>query len=373
MSDDLGALAETGGAAAIELAASALAVRGAKSANCRNCDAPVTDAYCAACGQERDTHRRSLWALVHDFGSEIVSFDSRVLRTVIALLLRPGELPTAFREGRTRRYMPAVRLYLFVSLLFFLVLAVAGIALVQIELREVPRAYVVKVQSNGGISVTASGQGGAPVPAMIGGKVKDKALSPGPHSGMTTRIHLFDRIGDFHQHISPQGWATLARMKTKVQSAVGNNPNGWMARNSVAMVEKLARDPAALNAHLTAWIPRVFFLLLPIFAILLEIFYIRQRRKYYFVDHMVFSLSIHTFVFAILIMAIGAAQLLPGGDVAELIFAAMAIYLFLAMKRFYAQGWTVTAIKFLAISFVYTVFVLVPALAVVFVTGFIEG
>ncbi|MGH6888658.1 MAG: DUF3667 domain-containing protein [Rhizomicrobium sp.] len=371
MPDDFGAVAELEGAAVIELATSALASRGVKTARCHNCETPLIGAYCGACGQERDTHRHSVWSLLREFGAEIVSFDSRVLRTMIALLIRPGELPMAFREGRTRRYMPPVRLYLFVSLLFFLVLSVAAIALVQIELREIPHAYFVKTLPNGGVSVIANGHEGAPL--FIGQELKRKDFSPGPHSGMTTRVHFFGRIGEFHQHISPEGWASLARIRAEIQHAVGNNPHGWMARNALAMVEKLARDPAALNAHLTAWIPRVFFLLLPIFAILLAIFYVRQRRNYYFVDHMVFSLSIHTFVFAVLIIAIGAAQFLPGGTVAELIFAAMAIYLFLAMKRFYAQGWVITAFKFLTLSFVYLSFVLIPVLAVVLVTGFIEG
>jgi hypothetical protein len=373
MPDDLGSIAELGGAAAIELAASALAARGARTGECHNCGAPVIGAYCAVCGQERDTHRRTVWALVHDFGAEIVSFDSRILRTVVALLLRPGELPLAFREGRTRRYMPAVRLYLFVSVLFFLVLSVAGIALFQIELREIPHAYTVRVLPNRAVSIVADGHEGAPIAPVIGQELKGKGLSPGPHSGMTTRVHFFSRIGEFHQQISPEGWASLDRIKAEVQRSVGKNPNGWMARNAVAMVEKLARDPAALNAHLTAWIPRVFFLLLPIFAVLLEIFYIRQRRNYYFVDHMVFSLSIHSFVFAVLVLAIGAAQILPGGTVAQLLFAAVGVYLFLALKRFYGQGWVITAFKFLVLSFVYVAFVLVPVLTVLFVTGFVEG
>jgi hypothetical protein len=373
MPDDFGAVAELGGAAAVELAASTLIARGGKTDTCHNCGAPILAAYCAVCGQERDTHRRSLWGLVHDFVAEIVSFDSRVLRTTVALLVRPGELPLAFREGRTRRYMPAVRLYLFVSLLFFLVLSVAGIALVQIELREIPNAYEVKTGSNGRISIVASGHEGAPLPAVLGQHLKDRSLSPGLHSGMTTRIHFFSRIGEFHQNITPAGWARIAEIKSSVLRAVGNDRHGWMARNAVAMVEKLARDPAALNAPLTAWIPRAFFLLLPIFAILLAGFYIRQRRKFYFVDHLVFSLSVHSFVFAVLILAIGAAQILAGGSVAKLIFAAMAIYLLVAMKRFYAQGWVVTALKFFMLSFVYVVFVLVPVLAFLLVTGFVQG
>jgi hypothetical protein len=146
-----------------------------------------------------------------------------------------------------------------------------------------------------------------------------------------------------------------------------------MARNALATVEKLARDPAALNGPLTTWIPRVFFLLLPLFALLLALFYWRQRRKFYFVDHLVFSLAFHSFVFALLIVAIGAAQILAGGFVAELFFLAVVLYLLLAIRRFYAQGWVISVIKFAVVSFVYTVFFLMPALALVLVTGIIEG
>jgi len=143
--------------------------------------------------------------------------------------------------------------------------------------------------------------------------------------------------------------------------------------DALATIEKLSRDPAALNAPLTTWIPRVFFLLLPLFAVLLALFYVRQRKQFYFVDHLVFSLSVHSFVFAILIVAIGAAQLLPGGRVAEIIFLSIGVYLFIALKRFYRQGWIATAVKFAAISFIYAVFVLAPALVFVLVTGFIQG
>ena len=81
-------------------------------------------AYCAVCGQARDTHRRSVWGLIKVLVEDIVSFDSRILRTGWALVFKPGELASAFREGRTQRYVPALRLYLFVSLIFFLILSV---------------------------------------------------------------------------------------------------------------------------------------------------------------------------------------------------------------------------------------------------------
>jgi hypothetical protein len=121
--EGLGASLETAGAAALEMAVAASLERGGKVSPCKNCAAPVLGAFCAQCGQPTNVHRRSVLHLLHDFFKDIASFDSRILRTVIALFIEPGELSLAFHEGRTQRYVPAVRLYLFVSLIFFLFLS----------------------------------------------------------------------------------------------------------------------------------------------------------------------------------------------------------------------------------------------------------
>jgi hypothetical protein len=382
MPDQTGAIAELGGAAAIELAASALATHGASPEECRNCGTPMPGAYCGTCGQERNTHRRSVWGLLHNLIEELASFDSRMLRTAWALMARPGELPLAFHEGRTRRYVPPVRLYLFVSLLFFLTLSVTGIALVQIELKEVPNAYTVQAGSDGDIVITGRDGNTKTIPADKAKEaMKDggpssysaRSLSPGVHSSVAPDIHFFKRVDPSQHYFSPAVWAQLESVKAQILKSVGNDEHGWIVRNGIASVEKLARDPTALDGPLTTWIPRVFFLLLPLYALLLALFYVRQRKQYFFVDHLVFSLVVHSFLFAILIVAVGAAQLLSGGLVALLIFLAMSAYIFLALKRFYKQGWFITSVKFACISFIYTVVFLCPALIAALVTGILEG
>jgi hypothetical protein len=382
MSDDMGAIGELGGAAAVELAASAIARRGAAHDDCRNCGAPLPGAYCGDCGQERNTHRRSVWGLLNNLVEEIASFDSRMMRTAWALMAQPGELPLAFHEGRTRRYVPPVRLYLFVSVLFFLTLSVSGIALVQIELKEIPNAYTVQTGTDGNIVITGRDGNTKTIPAdkakeamKDGGpsSYSSKSLSPGVHSSVAPDIHFFKRVDASQHHFSPVVWAQLESVKAQILKSIGNDEHGWIVRNGIASVEKLARDPTALDGPLTTWIPRVFFLLLPLYALLLALFYVRQRKKYFFVDHLVFSLVVHSFLFAILIVAVGAAQLLSGGLVALLIFLAMSVYIFLALKRFYKQGWFVTSVKFAFISLIYTVVFLCPALISALVTGILEG
>src|SRR4051794_31677888 len=105
------AILESGAAASIEYAAARLVEQGGKPGKCANCGAPLVGPYCAMCGQERNVHHRSVKHLVHDLVSDLANWDSRILRTAKALLFQPGELPLAFHEGRTRRYVPALRLY----------------------------------------------------------------------------------------------------------------------------------------------------------------------------------------------------------------------------------------------------------------------
>ncbi len=123
---------------AVEYAAQEITQRGAKVPACPNCGTSLIGPYCAVCGQERDTHRRSVAGLLRDLFEDLISFDSRILRTVVALLVEPGEIAIAFREGRTQRYVPALRLYFFVSLLFFLILSATGLAIIQLELVATP-------------------------------------------------------------------------------------------------------------------------------------------------------------------------------------------------------------------------------------------
>jgi hypothetical protein len=92
---------------------------------CANCAAPVTGRFCAFCGQRQMSPVRSLWHFVQEAAEDLTHADSRIWQTLGALLFRPGELTREFLIGRRVRYLPPLRLYLVVSLLFFAVASVA--------------------------------------------------------------------------------------------------------------------------------------------------------------------------------------------------------------------------------------------------------
>lgn len=372
--DDLEAIVELSGAAAVELAVSALAERGTKTGVCANCGKPLLGPYCAVCGQPAKTHRRSIRAMLHDTLVDIVNFDNRVLRTARALLIQPGELPAAFREGRTQGYVPAIRLYLFVSLVFFVILSVSRIAILQLEVIATPIKVVYDAKGAPFVTNPAydpSDPDTKMLPKLIP-LPQRLASEPGEHFTYSTNSYFFERVGAVHNKMTGEAKVRLLA-SIRVDNKKRDHATNWWKRQISTGIDRLASDPAALNASLTDWLPRALFLLLPLYALLLYLFHIRRRRDYYLVDHLLFSLSIHTFTFVILIAAAGLAQIAPGAMVAIGLLIALALYIFIAMKRFYRQGWLITTVKFLFISGIYTMFFLLPAMAGILALSFFGG
>ena len=369
MSGDFEGILETAGAAAVEAAVLA----GTARTHCPNCGAKFTGPYCADCGQERDTHRRTIANLLGDFFEDILSFDSRILRTARALVAQPGELSCAFREGRTRAYVPPIRLYFFVTLLFFLILSFSGIAIMKLEItaqkltaQDISKiqTQVKEAQEKANNKLAERGASGISIKIGEGGGPQ----KPGYYPSM--RTHFFAPIDTGPKAVSPHVQEALANMHGDFDAARAamakkgetGGMSEWVLTHLQSAMITLAHDPTAVNGPLMTWIPRALFLLLPIFAALLALFHWRQRKGYFFVDHLVFSLNAHSFAFVVLIAAVWLAQIVTGGAVGWLALLAVSAYVLIAMKRFYGQSWTWASVKFVLLSLTYAVFFLIPAL-----------
>lgn len=90
---------------------------------CPNCGSDQVDRYCAACGQRAGDLHTTVGQFVRDALDGLFSFDSRLWRTFIALVWRPGFLTVEYWQGRRASYVAPLRLYLFVSFFTFLLLA----------------------------------------------------------------------------------------------------------------------------------------------------------------------------------------------------------------------------------------------------------
>ena len=92
-----------------------------ESLNCLNCGTRLRGQYCGNCGQRASNRLISLWELLREAFGDLLEIDSRVWRTLVPLLIRPGQLTHDYLQGRRARYMPPFRTYLVLSVIFFVV------------------------------------------------------------------------------------------------------------------------------------------------------------------------------------------------------------------------------------------------------------
>ena len=264
--------------------------------HCLNCGAAATGNFCVECGQECKDHTVALGPLLSDLLSEIVSWDSKLLRTLVPLIIRPGFLTNEYNAGRRVPYLSPLKLYLTISVLFFLLLGWKNSIGNTIQFEP----GGASVSRGGTVSLRSAPRTAAEYDAQ------QKALPP-------------------------------ARRDIPFAQA--------MARHAY----KAKQSP---QRFVSAWlndIPKMMFFLLPAFAVMLTLLYLRTKRLY--VEHLIFLLHVHAFAFLVL----SPLALLHPDWLIIIEFALLPLYALVAMRVVYRQGWIKTAVKFSLLVLCYAV------------------
>jgi hypothetical protein len=357
---------------------------------CTNCKSALVDRFCATCGQPAFHYRQSLPQVLKEAAQDLLGADGRVWRTLRALLFQPGELALAFREGRTHSYLPAFRFYLFLSVGFFFLLAALNVDMIQIgakERRSVPVkvdwAEIARLQGqdfkfNGktyGMFKTKSllhirpddslsEEGFTILPS---GEVLFSALN----SGAKSVGYVDDELSLFSPHILILERAREHNMQSIVRDQIVRNaartraiphPVNPLVLGLTSWKLRLTEDPNALNDPISVWISRFLLILMPLFGFVLVIFY--RHRNLYAVDHIMFSLTIHSALFAALSIFVILGLFLPHPILVPALVGGFEVYCVLALKRFYGDSWPKTLVKSVMITAAYAFLMLLTVLAI---------
>ena len=226
---------------------------------CKNCGAILQEDYkfCPKCGQEHKEKVVTFKQFIFDFLGDYFTFDSLIIRSVQPLLFKPGFLTKEFLAGRRVRYIPPLRMFIFISIVFFLFLgAVDGT--VDIERSE---------------------------------------------------------------------------------------------------------EAQFLDSFFNVWFPRLFFILLPLFALFLFLLFRKPGRFY--LMHFIFSVHYHAFVFLLLtIMVILIDYIFPSSVFLSqwslvIVIFILQFYLLVALKNVYGQRWIPTILKLILLNFMYNISVMI--------------
>jgi hypothetical protein len=249
--------------------------------------------FCSGCGQRAVVAYPTVKEMIGDAWEELSGYDGRIARTLRLLLKHPGTLTVEHLEGRRVRYVSPVRLYLLASLAYFL-------CAVLVPNVRVPEAAV-----------------------MPGSDVKIQMDGSGRLTGL-----------------SAEGREQALESLTRAP---------WWAQR---MIGPVLRDPEGFRSRFLQTLPRVLFAIVPIFALIVGMFY-RGRR---FAQHLVFAVHFHAAVFVILTIRelsqlAGSRVILATFDVASVL--AIISYALLSFRRVYRELWPRAAAKAAGIAVIY--------------------
>jgi hypothetical protein len=121
----------------------------------------------------------------------------------------------------------------------------------------------------------------------------------------------------------------------------------------------IADDGKAFGKKLLENVPAALFVLLPVMALVLKILYPLSKR--YYVEHLLFVVHNHSFIFLVLSLQIlftrlGALLRVPETPIDVTVFAVslyVPVYLYKSLRRVYEQGRFFTIVKFSMLGFAY--------------------
>ncbi|QIA09290.1 DUF3667 domain-containing protein [Draconibacterium halophilum] len=332
--------------------------------DCLNCGTTFSGHYCPNCGQAVREYDKPFGFIFYNFMGDFFAFDTRFFKTLFALIARPGFLTKEYFAGRRVRYTPPFRIFVFVSfILFFLLQIVTNRGLSTILDSDLKDSKVSLDSS----SVVAADS--------VFNEV-NKELSPQDKQALDdvldkANIRLDSvGIGKAANEIDLGSWGgarnirlALNKQADKMQEELEDETDPEK-RAELQENIRLLRSPEATMAKILKYISYAFFLLLPLFAMILKLIYIRRKHNY--MRHLVFSFHIHSFIFLVITFLIGLQLLFEDntGTISGMLILSIPVYIIIAIKKFYGQSLGKVVLKFFALTFIYNiVFITVILLA----------
>ena len=88
---------------------------------CQNCGHFVADRFCPKCGQENTETRQPFHYLFVHFFEDFIHYDNKFWKTILYLLFVPSRLTKEYLSGKREKFVPPVRLYIFISFAAFFI------------------------------------------------------------------------------------------------------------------------------------------------------------------------------------------------------------------------------------------------------------
>ncbi len=327
-----------------------------RSPYCTNCGKPlqVSDNFCRDCGQENDNKRQSFGRIMSDLVQGFLSIDSRLAHSLPALLFRPGFLTNEFLQGRRQRYLDPVRMFITIVVIYFILSSFGDTVNTTERTSKTDSTQTSKDSSvyfdEGPFKILLNDSKEPVTLVDSSGQINDQVELDDPHyikiremvsRGITDADEILDSLN--------------------IESTLWN-------RFYYGEVIKFAQmDFDNFKDFLISKLPWFVFFLMPVFALLLKLLYI--RREFLYIDHLIFAFHLHSFLFLLGILYLIILKI-TGYGLTGWFVAAGILYICLAFKNFYSQTWLKSLLKIALLWLLYlgsALFTFLLSLMVMFV------
>ena len=317
-----------------------------KSSYCTNCGKVLQpeDNFCPHCGQENDNKRQSFGGVMSDLIQGFLSIDSRLRDSIPALLFRPAFLTKEYLRGKRQSYLDPVRMFIAIVVIYFLIASIG---------------HDNEKDNNGNIKKDSTS-------LSINSETDSiQIIQEGPLKFSVFENDLSVVVADSLSELNDEleiDEKHYSQIRAMVKSGITdtrkimdslNIENTFWNRFYYGEVVKFAKtDFNDLKDYFVSKLPWIIFFMMPVFAFILKIVYIRKR--YLFVDHLIFAFHLHAFYFMIGILYV-LTSTITGYKPDALANGSTIIYTLFALKNFYGQGWIKTLLKSIVLFLLYAI------------------
>ncbi len=296
-------------------------------ASCANCGRSLKEdfKFCPECGQTRKSLRITLGSLIKQSLGDLFSYDSKLWHSLVPLIIKPGYLTKQYLEGKRVRYIPPIRLYIFISLIYFIIMG--------INLDTEDLTISSKPQDRNMVEIFQDS-----VKTTV---IENTSPDDGTYLSFGEKEVSMDTLEQWivdereHQLVDSLGWKNT-RM------------NNYLAKLIVQKSVKAFGEPGYWIRQMVTAASYLMFVMMPLLAVfLMMLFY---KNKNYFTEHLIHSFHLHAFIFICLTLFL----LLPNGIqkyYALILPFIFSIYLYKSLIKVYERTKLSTFLKLLFLLF----------------------
>tara|TARA_R110001632_G_scaffold89396_4_gene192733 strand:- start:268 stop:1437 length:1170 start_codon:yes stop_codon:yes gene_type:complete len=356
-----------------------------RGVECLNCAHPLdlTDRFCAYCGQLNTTKRLTIIDFFNEFVLSVFTYDSRFRHTLKDLLFKPGTITRYYVNGKRFHYANPFRFFLSASIFYFIILG---------ALSFFNEGNSNLFTDNGGVSNGINVTDSIPnidqikLPPVLGKEMEDKlnkdikkVVTEYNEDTREARAKKDSIVNEYtyeymsEKELEDKDYISKVANKVKLFSdfyrttKISNTKkaldslkyshsktNIWLYEKN-EVYERVEKNPVRFAQYLASKTPFFLFFFAPLFALFFWLIY--SKKKFNYMEHLVFIFHIFSWVFVILLICLPIDSLLPTSNLLAGILLGLIgpFYFYKALRNFYKQKRFKTIIKFVFLNVVFMI------------------